>query len=30
MNMEKILATAAKSEPLLKDIMTRVIEEIKV
>ena len=30
MNMEKILATAAKSEPLLKDIMTRVIEEMKV
>jgi purine-nucleoside phosphorylase len=30
MNMEKILATAAKSEPVLKDIMTRVIEEIKV
>lgn len=30
MNMEKILATAAKSEPLLKDIMIRVIEEMKV
>jgi purine-nucleoside phosphorylase len=30
MNMEKILATAAKSEPVLKDIMTRVIEEMKV
>jgi len=30
MNMEKILATAARSEPLLKDIMTRVIEEMKV
>jgi len=30
MNMTKILATAAKSEPLLKDIMTRVIEKMKV
>ncbi|KPL00046.1 MAG: purine nucleoside phosphorylase [candidate division Zixibacteria bacterium SM23_73_3] len=30
MNMEKILATAAKAEPLLKKIMTRVIEEMKV
>jgi purine-nucleoside phosphorylase len=30
MDMKKILATAAKSEPLLKDIMTRVIEEMKV
>ena len=30
MNMEKILATAARSEPLLKDIMIRVIEEMKV
>jgi purine-nucleoside phosphorylase len=30
MNMEQILATAAKSEPLLKDIMIRVIEEMKV
>ncbi|MCK4403999.1 MAG: purine-nucleoside phosphorylase [candidate division Zixibacteria bacterium] len=30
MNMEKILATAARSEPLLKNIMTRVIEEMKV
>lgn len=29
-NMTEILATAAKSEPLLKKIMTRVIEEIKV
>jgi purine-nucleoside phosphorylase len=29
-NMVEILATAAKSEPLLKKIMTRVIEEIKV
>lgn len=30
MNMEKILATAARSEPLLKNIMTRAIEEMKV
>jgi purine-nucleoside phosphorylase len=30
MNMEKILATAAKSEPRLKSIMTRVIDEMKV
>jgi purine-nucleoside phosphorylase len=30
MNMEKILATAAKSEPLLKSIMTGVIEEMEV
>ena len=29
-NMVEILATAAKSEPLLKKIMTRVIEEMKV
>jgi purine-nucleoside phosphorylase len=29
-NMTEILATAAKSEPLLKKIMTRVIEEMKV
>ena len=30
MNMEKILATAARSEPVLKNIMSRVIEEMKV
>jgi len=29
-NLEKILATAAKSEPVLKNIMSRVIEEMKV
>jgi purine-nucleoside phosphorylase len=29
-NMTEILATAAKSEPLLKKIMTRVIEEMKM
>ena len=29
-NMTEILATAAKSEPLLKKIMTRVIEEMKI
>jgi purine-nucleoside phosphorylase len=29
-NMVEILATAAKSEPLLKRIMTRVVEEIEV
>lgn len=29
-NMTEILATAAKSEPLLKRIMTQVIEEMKV
>jgi purine-nucleoside phosphorylase len=29
-NMTEILATAAKSEPLLKKIMTRVVEEMKV
>jgi len=29
-NMTEILATAGKSEPLLKKIMTRVIEEMKV
>ncbi len=29
-NMVEILATAAKSEPLLKKIMTRVVEEIEV
>jgi purine-nucleoside phosphorylase len=29
-NMVEILATAAKSEPLLKKIMTRVIEEMKI
>jgi purine-nucleoside phosphorylase len=29
-NMVEILATAAKSEPLLKGIMTQVIEEMKV
>jgi len=29
-NLAEILATAAGSEPLLKDIMTRVIEEMKV
>jgi len=29
-NMTEILATAAKSEPLLKKIMTRVIKEMKV
>jgi purine-nucleoside phosphorylase len=29
-NMVEILATAAKSEPLLKKIMTRVVEEMKV
>lgn len=30
MNMEKILATAARSEPLLKRIMGRVVEEMEV
>ena len=30
MNMEKILATAARAEPVLKKIMSRVIEEMKV
>lgn len=29
-NMVEILATAAKSEPILKKIMTRVVEEMKV
>jgi purine-nucleoside phosphorylase len=29
-NMVEILATAAKSEPLLKSIMTQVIEEMKI
>jgi purine-nucleoside phosphorylase len=29
-NLEEILATAAKSEPVLKNIMSRVIEEMKV
>ncbi len=29
-NMAEILATAAKSEPLLKKIMTKVIEEMKI
>jgi purine-nucleoside phosphorylase len=29
-NMVEILATAAKSEPLLKGIMTQVIAEMKV
>jgi purine-nucleoside phosphorylase len=29
-NLAEILATAAKSEPVLRDIMTRVIDEMKV
>jgi purine-nucleoside phosphorylase len=29
-NLEEILATAARSEPILKDIMSRVMEEMKV